>query len=118
MKAWKIIYSIICLPIIGFMIYQVYTIGKWTNDIGGTLGYVVAALFVVLVIVTFASLKAEQKTIMNIIIGGIGIAAAIFAFICSQDNFEDMVIYGIWGLICALFPLLSGIIALTKGSKK
>ena len=118
MKVWKIIYSIICLPIIGFMIYQLYIIGKWTNDIGGTLGYVVVALFAALVIVTIASLKAEQKVIINIVIGGIGIAAAFFAFICSQDDFSDMVIYAIWGLICAFFPLLSGIIALTKGAKK
>lgn len=118
MKAWKIIYSIICVPIICFMVYQTYTVNKWSNDIGGILGYFVAVIFCAIIVVTIASLRADAKSILNIIIGALGIAAAIFGFIGSQGIFTDLFVYAIWGIICAVFPLISGISSIIKDRQK
>lgn len=118
MKAWKIIYSIICLPIIGFMIYQTNTISKWSNDIGGVMGYIVAAVLCAIVVVSIVSLKVEKKTILNIVIGGLGIAGAIFGFIGCQDLFKDLLVYAIWSLICGAVPLAVGIVSLVKEGRK
>ena len=91
MKPWKIVYSIICLPIIGFMLYQTIELAKYTNDIGGKMGYIVAALLTAVVILTIVTLK-KSTPIIDIVIGGIAVIAAIFAFIGQSGLFSDLLI--------------------------
>lgn len=109
MKIWKLVSGILSIVFSGIVIFQSMAAGAYnalanTGDIGGSAGILVALLMIaggIVSIVTKNSLKNGGNIALLIVFVLAGLVG-----IFNSAVYEDLLIWGIWCIICAAMALI------------
>ena len=118
MSIWKLVSGILCIIISGVVTFQSFAAGLYNvldgnDEISGTAGLIVATFLLTGGIVSIVIHKSKG-------IGGdialivVFTLAALFGFVL-HGNYEDLIVWSFWCLICSILATVSLII---KASRK
>lgn len=109
MKIWKLVSGILSIVFSGIVIFQSMAAGAYnalanTGDLGGSAGFLTAVLMIAGGIISIVTRKSAAKGGNIAIITVFVLAAAVGIF--NSSVFEDLLIWGIWCLACAVMAFI------------